>query len=139
MSESIEASFRIVTPMFIGGADQTPADGIRPPSVKGALRFWWRALNWGRIREQTSCDEVALQLLTVVWPRRKGWRQRAGMFPYVYPRCHVSTYRPDQSHCLAPLPAGAGPLSLPAGRIAKSSNSRGVHHVLGVQAWQYRR
>jgi CRISPR-associated protein Cmr1 len=46
--ETIEAVYRIVTPMFIGGADQKPNDGVRAPSFKGMLRFWWRALNWGR-------------------------------------------------------------------------------------------
>lgn len=43
--ETIEAKFRIVTPMFISGADQTKAE-LRVPSIKGALRFWWRALNY---------------------------------------------------------------------------------------------
>lgn len=43
--ETIEAKFRIVTPMFISGADQTKAE-LRAPSIKGALRFWWRALNY---------------------------------------------------------------------------------------------
>jgi CRISPR-associated protein Cmr1 len=34
----------IITPMFISGADgHTPE--LRPPSIKGMLRFWWRALN----------------------------------------------------------------------------------------------
>lgn len=33
-----------ITPMFLSGADgQTPE--LRPPSIKGALRFWWRAMN----------------------------------------------------------------------------------------------
>jgi len=33
-----------ITPMFLSGADgQTPE--LRAPSIKGALRFWWRALN----------------------------------------------------------------------------------------------
>jgi CRISPR-associated protein Cmr1 len=31
--------------MFIGDAEQKATD-LRPPSIKGALRFWWRALNW---------------------------------------------------------------------------------------------
>lgn len=32
------------TPMFLGGADgQTPE--LRPPSIKGLMRFWWRAMN----------------------------------------------------------------------------------------------
>lgn len=58
------ATYKIVTPMFIGGADQSPADGIRPPSVKGTLRFWWRALNWGRFWEASqNNEEMALQAL----------------------------------------------------------------------------
>lgn len=48
MKKKIEAEFTIVTPMFIGDANQE-ADDVRPPSLKGALRFWWRALNWGRM------------------------------------------------------------------------------------------
>ncbi|EJF54687.1 CRISPR type III-B/RAMP module RAMP protein Cmr1 [Saprospira grandis DSM 2844] len=33
-----------ITPMFMAGADgKTPE--LRAPSIKGALRFWWRALN----------------------------------------------------------------------------------------------
>ena len=63
MPETLEATYRIVTPMFIGGADQSPSDGIRPPSVKGALRFWWRALNWSRLREQKGNDPDALKQL----------------------------------------------------------------------------
>ncbi len=59
----IEATFRIVTPMFIGGANQTPDDGIRPPSVKGALRFWWRALNWGEFYKHEKNEAKALQNL----------------------------------------------------------------------------
>jgi len=55
--KTIEATYRIVTPMFIGGADQSPSDGIRPPSFKGALRFWWRALNWGEFYQQHDGDE----------------------------------------------------------------------------------
>jgi len=51
----LTATFRIVTPMFIAGADQKKAE-LRAPSIKGALRFWWRTLNWSRIH-QTSRDE----------------------------------------------------------------------------------
>ncbi len=58
----IKASYRIVTPMFMGGADLSPSDGIRPPSFKGALRFWWRALNWGKFESLVELhrEEVAL-------------------------------------------------------------------------------
>jgi CRISPR-associated protein Cmr1 len=45
---SLIATFRIVTPMFISGADQDKAQ-LRIPSIKGALRFWWRALAYSRL------------------------------------------------------------------------------------------
>lgn len=48
MSQEITATFKVVTPMFMSGADQGKAE-LRMPSVKGALRFWWRALAWGRL------------------------------------------------------------------------------------------
>lgn len=51
--QTLEAHYEIVTPMFIGGADQHDEPEIRPPSIKGALRFWWRALHWETcLREQ---------------------------------------------------------------------------------------
>ncbi len=53
----LEATFRIVTPMFLGGQDKNAVD-IRSPSVKGALRFWWRALNWGRVLLENNGNEV---------------------------------------------------------------------------------
>ena len=33
-----------ITPMFLSGANQDVPE-LRPPSIKGALRFWWRAMN----------------------------------------------------------------------------------------------
>ncbi|MCX8207737.1 MAG: type III-B CRISPR module RAMP protein Cmr1 [Methanothrix sp.] len=53
----IEAKFSIVTPLFMGGADPKVPE-LRVPGIKGAIRFWWRALAWswyrgdlGRIRD----------------------------------------------------------------------------------------
>lgn len=41
---SITFTCETITPMFLSGANgQTPE--LRAPSIKGALRFWWRALN----------------------------------------------------------------------------------------------
>lgn len=41
--------YRITTPMFLGGeSQQADASQFRNASYKGALRFWWRALNWGQ-------------------------------------------------------------------------------------------
>ena len=62
MTQAIRARFSIVTPMFLGGAGHE-AETIRPPSVKGALRFWWRALQWGRFRKKSPDDVTALKAL----------------------------------------------------------------------------
>jgi CRISPR-associated protein Cmr1 len=63
IENQVTATFRIVTPMFLGGADQQ-AEEIRPSSVKGMLRFWWRALNWSRYRSQAGAtDASALKAL----------------------------------------------------------------------------
>lgn len=41
---SITFTCETITPMFLAGADgQTPE--LRAPSIKGAMRFWWRAMN----------------------------------------------------------------------------------------------
>lgn len=39
--DKIEITFKIITPMFMGGASSEPE--LRAPSIKGALRFWYRA------------------------------------------------------------------------------------------------
>jgi len=41
--EKKEYDCEIVTPMFLGGADPGKAE-LRVPSLKGELRFWWRAV-----------------------------------------------------------------------------------------------
>ena len=40
--DSVEFDIEIVTPMFLGSAKTTDAE-LRVPSIKGMLRFWWRA------------------------------------------------------------------------------------------------
>lgn len=47
MAVLIEATYRLTTPLFCGGADPKVAE-LRLPSFKGVLRFWWRALAWSR-------------------------------------------------------------------------------------------
>lgn len=44
----LEAKFGVVTPLFMSGADLHKAE-LRVPSIKGDLRFWWRALALGRL------------------------------------------------------------------------------------------
>jgi CRISPR-associated protein Cmr1 len=49
MVSNLRATFSVNTPLFLGGADpQGGVPELRPPSVKGLLRFWWRALAWSR-------------------------------------------------------------------------------------------
>lgn len=49
MATLIEATYRVTTPMFCGGADPADAE-LRLPSFKGVLRFWWRGLAWSRLK-----------------------------------------------------------------------------------------
>lgn len=44
---TIDAAYRVVTPLFSAGADPLDPE-LRAPSVKGVLRYWWRALAWSR-------------------------------------------------------------------------------------------
>ena len=56
--------YRIVTPMFLGGENQeADAMQFRNASFKGALRFWWRALNWGRCLQAEPQPMAALKEL----------------------------------------------------------------------------
>ena len=41
--ETKEFEVEVVTPLFLGSADPKKAE-LRIPSIKGALRFWWRAI-----------------------------------------------------------------------------------------------
>ncbi len=45
MPTRIDAAYKVVTPMFSGGADPARAE-LRMSSFKGVLRYWWRALAW---------------------------------------------------------------------------------------------
>lgn len=47
--ETREFEVEVVTPLFLGGANPKKAE-LRAASIKGALRFWWRALY--------GCDEM---------------------------------------------------------------------------------
>ena len=53
----VEAEYLITTPMFIGDAQQK-ATTISASSVKGALRFWWRSMNWSNALAQFPTDRV---------------------------------------------------------------------------------
>lgn len=50
--------YRITTPMFLGEADAESVDAkiFRNASYKGALRFWWRATQWGKFLSEAGRD-----------------------------------------------------------------------------------
>lgn len=49
----------VITPMFLGNANPREAE-LRPPSIKGAMRFWWRAMNAGLPLEELKKKEGEL-------------------------------------------------------------------------------
>lgn len=46
--------------MFIGGSDpeRSSSLSVRPPSFKGVMRFWWRAINWHRFYKSNGDHPV---------------------------------------------------------------------------------
>lgn len=51
--KQITFNIETITPMFMAGADQEKFE-LRPPSFKGLLRFWWRAM-----QEEKDIDRLA--------------------------------------------------------------------------------
>lgn len=43
MISQLRLTFEVISPLYLGGADQSAE--LRPPSLKGVLRYWWRAAN----------------------------------------------------------------------------------------------
>lgn len=60
-TDVIEATYIVTTPMFMSGADQRKAE-IRAPSVKGALRFWYRATALARLGSLEKVKEAEKRL-----------------------------------------------------------------------------
>lgn len=55
----ISFDLETITPLFMAGADgKTPE--LRPPSFKGMMRFWWRAMRAEDDIEKLSKDEAAI-------------------------------------------------------------------------------
>ncbi len=52
MSQDLRVTLETVTPLFLGGADPHGAPELRAASVRGALRYWFRALLGGVIGDQ---------------------------------------------------------------------------------------
>jgi CRISPR-associated protein Cmr1 len=62
LPKTLSASYKIVTPMILGGADADAPQSINPQSFKGAMRFWWRALNWSKCLSLSKLHEEECRL-----------------------------------------------------------------------------
>ena len=77
---TITATFEIVTPMFLGDAEQK-ATAIRPTSIKGELRFWRRAMN----------GHLSLTELAKEETRLFGSTDRGGVFSLSIEQANIKT------------------------------------------------
>ncbi|EKO3893595.1 type III-B CRISPR module RAMP protein Cmr1 [Vibrio metschnikovii] len=120
-SSSLKADFQVVTPMFIGDGQQK-ADSIRPPAIKGALRFWWRALNWARCLNEAGNETEALNQLHT---------EEAALFGLAA--------KQDSS---ANLQGGQGVFSLRVTQNTKASKEwdpkSGTQYLLGQGLWHFK-
>lgn len=60
MPDPIDVTFELVTPAYAGGADRAKTDGLRPPTLKALLRFWWRAMHPEMDSERLFEEEEAI-------------------------------------------------------------------------------
>lgn len=55
--KKVSFDLEVITPMFLSGADGKTAE-LRPASIKGLLRYWWRAIqaepDWKELRKRES-------------------------------------------------------------------------------------
>ncbi|WP_417533683.1 type III-B CRISPR module RAMP protein Cmr1 [Marinobacterium stanieri] len=112
--EIIKADFVITTPMFLGEAENQVAENVRPPAVKGALRFWWRALQWPLIRSGRTSDEEALRELH---------HQESGLFGHAAEE--------GKNYGQAKFLLRITSPNLPSYRDSEVSNSQELQYLLG--------
>jgi CRISPR type III-B/RAMP module RAMP protein Cmr1 len=62
MNKWKDLEIAIVTPLFSSGADKKWVE-IRPPSIKGELRFWFRAMMYGLLKGKWQDTKPILQKL----------------------------------------------------------------------------
>ena len=57
--EIIKFDCEVITPMFLGGANKSDVE-LRPPSIKGAMRFWWRAMKGNMELKELKAKETMI-------------------------------------------------------------------------------
>ena len=123
--KTLSAKFNIVTPMFLGDAEQK-ATSIRPPSIKGALRFWWRALNWKNAIEDRSEDEA------LVWLHREESR----IFGHAADESNTQSGRGGQGVFV--LAVKHGKLQTYAKGSEPFGKSIGIEYLMGQGLWHFK-
>ncbi|HDX9007857.1 type III-B CRISPR module RAMP protein Cmr1 [Aeromonas dhakensis] len=64
MIQTLVAELQVSAPLIMSGhTSLEKGDSLRPSAIKGALRFWWRALQWPQLRESHASDQEALKAL----------------------------------------------------------------------------
>ncbi len=126
----IIASFEVVSPMFIAGYDSTAGRNfpssqidIRPTAIKGALRFWWRALRYAPLRANCNSKADALKQLH---------QEEQQLFGSA-----ASEGKSGQSNVLLRVSSNVSPDCVvqkddDQSRGDKLSRNNGVHYLLGM-------
>lgn len=52
--ETLTVTLKTVTPLFLGGAEPHERAELRAPSIKGAMRFWYRAFDYTDANEENA-------------------------------------------------------------------------------------
>jgi CRISPR-associated protein Cmr1 len=53
-----DATYRVTTPLFLGGANPNKHAELRPSSIKGLLRFWFRAIALAQLRKWSTVKSL---------------------------------------------------------------------------------
>ncbi len=53
-----DATYRVTTPLFLGGADSDANAELRPSTLKGLLRFWFRAIALPQLKEWSEVKSL---------------------------------------------------------------------------------
>lgn len=94
---SFETQLELVTPAFLAGASQTADDcELRPATLRGLLRWWWRTMHVGYVERSTlrrleaavwgdteagSPVRVVMESVAMMEPRRYEFKDRSGVSP----------------------------------------------------------
>jgi len=159
---TLQVQFRIVTPLFMGGASPDERAELREPSIKGLLRYWYRAIdptayrdNEARIFGGSGRNEGQSSfLLRVKGPRHdvRSWQTKipAGIKYFSFPfkmKPNDKKYIPEDQNVTLTLMFKRPPATQDRYRILASlwllghvgglgSRSRRGFGTVALQSWQ---